>query len=68
MGIYCIKKECAYLQIPTLGSKYFMSDMIVSVGLYALVGRKFYWHGLHKVIQDYVLDCRKCKVNKVKSV
>ena len=31
---------------------------------YALVRRQFYWPGLHKDVQDYVLHCSKCQVNK----
>ncbi len=31
---------------------------------YALVRRKFYWPGLHKDVQDYVVKCQKCHVNK----
>ena len=31
---------------------------------YALVRRQFYWPGLHKDVQDYVVQCQKCQVNK----
>ena len=31
---------------------------------YALVRRQFYWPGLHNDVQNYVLHCSKCQVNK----
>ena len=31
---------------------------------YALVKRQFYWPSLFKDVQDFVLQCKKCQVNK----
>ena len=31
---------------------------------YALVRKQFYWPGLHKDVQQYVLLCQQCHVNK----
>ena len=31
---------------------------------YALVRRQFYWLGLHNDVQNYVIHCPKCQVNK----
>ena len=31
---------------------------------YALARRQFYWPGLHKDVEEYVLHCQKCQVNK----
>ena len=32
---------------------------------YAHLWRNFYWPGMHKDVEEYVMHCQKCQVNKV---
>ena len=54
MGTYSTRDEYVYHRTETHGAKYYMCHDSPSA----------YWPGMHKDVQEYVVQCQKCQVNK----